>query len=84
LLVNRGVLDGVFQPLKLCHFFEVYFLNDGGKGPSARRRQKRNTGILRCAQDDGEKASNRETGTDGERANKRLNQQEMAKDEQSR
>jgi hypothetical protein len=26
LLVNRGVLAGVFQALKECHFLEVYFL----------------------------------------------------------
>jgi hypothetical protein len=25
LLVDRGALDGVFQVLKICHFFEVYF-----------------------------------------------------------
>jgi hypothetical protein len=30
-LVNRGVLDGVFPALKLCHFFEIYFVAGDGK-----------------------------------------------------
>jgi hypothetical protein len=27
-MVNRGELDGRFWALKICHFFEIYFLGN--------------------------------------------------------
>jgi hypothetical protein len=46
--------------VKIFLFFEIYFLGGWGKGQATART---NTGVLRCAQDDGFKAVERATTT---------------------